>query len=104
MENSKSLINSPFILGCIITIIAASISLLLNNWSIIERISGTLGIICFVMAGVLIGAFTGGRQQRANFFMTNKKDRIRKDKVANYMILLGLPNIIGALIGFLMKK
>lgn len=104
MKKNKRLINRPFTLGSIIFIILVLASLLLNNWNIVITISGILGGICFGITAISTGIFVSGNKQRVNFYMMKKEDRIRKDKVATYLFLLGLPNIIGALIVVMIKR
>ncbi|SKC84893.1 DUF5316 domain-containing protein [Maledivibacter halophilus] len=104
MKKNKRLINRPFILGSLILIIVVIISLILNDWNIIITISGSLGSICFIIAAALLGVFVSANQQRANFNMTENKDRIKKNEIATYLFLLGTPNIIGAVIVIINSK
>lgn len=104
MEKNKKIVNRPFILGIIIFIILVLASMLLNNWNIVIAISGVFGGVYFGITAISTGIFVSGNKQRVNFYMMKKEDRIRKDKVATYLFLLGLPNIIGVLIVVMIKR
>lgn len=48
------------------------------------------GVVCFLITGLLSGAWTTGYQQRGNFYADSKDDRTSKRKVANGFFLAGI--------------
>lgn len=61
-----------------------------------------VGVICIIISGIIIGAWTGGEQQRANFHSETKDQRDFKTKISMFSCLVGLISIgLAALIYFL---
>lgn len=94
----------PIILGFILMFISIFIGKILSNWMLTIKISGILGLICFVLVGALNGSFLSGDRNRANYVIDTKQDKIIKMKVTIFSLAVGLPNIILAVIVFLLIK
>nr|WP_280524853.1 DUF5316 family protein [Rummeliibacillus suwonensis] len=61
-----------------------------------------MGIICIVISGLSIGAWTSGSEQRANFFSETKEYRNSREKVGLYFGAIGvILLIIAALMWYL---
>ena len=61
-----------------------------------------MGIICIVVSGLSIGAWTSGPEQRANFFSETKQYRKSREKVGLCFGTIGvILLIIAALIWYL---
>jgi hypothetical protein len=60
-------------------------------------ISGTLGIICLLLAGIVSETFVSGDRARANYYTEHKKDRKKKFRYSYIFFLLGVPNLLVAL-------
>lgn len=58
-----------------------------------------LGVLCFFITGLCVGAWTSGDQQRANFHLEPKEDRKLKHKVAIWSALVGIVSF--AVVGLL---
>lgn len=74
------------------------IGIILSNWMLTIEICGVIGLICLGIAGLLNGSFVSGDRNRANYSFDTKEDKIEKSKIANFAIVVGLPNIILAVI------
>lgn len=71
---------------------------LLKDWMLTTKVSGTLGLICFAIAGILNRAFVSGDRNRANYSIEEKKERDNRLKISSYMFIIGVPNIIIAIL------
>ncbi|MFT4417146.1 DUF5316 domain-containing protein [Fredinandcohnia humi] len=61
-------------------------------------ISGTFGIICLLLAGIVSDSFVNGDHRRANFYTEDANDRKKKISYAIIFFLLGAPNLIVAVL------
>lgn len=89
------------ILGFIIMCSGIIIGMVLNNWMLTIKICGSIGLVCFGIVGVLNGSFVNGDRNRANYATDTVEDKLQKNKITNFAIAVGLPNIILAVIVFL---
>ncbi|MBS2968104.1 hypothetical protein J9317_04960 [Metabacillus sp. KIGAM252] len=48
------------------------------------------GIIGIIISGISIGSWTGGQQQRANFFSETKEHRVFRSRIAMFSGLAGV--------------
>lgn len=71
---------------------------ILNNWMLTIQISGIIGLVCFVIAGILNGTFISGDRLRSNYSTDKKEDRIRRSKITNFVLIVGSPNFILAVV------
>src|SRR5665647_2280880 len=94
----------PIILGFIIMCISIVIGKILNNWMLTIEICGIIGLICLGIAGLLNGSFVNGDRNRANSSFDTKEDKNNKNKITNFAVAVGLPNIILAVIVFLITN
>ena len=92
----------PIILGFIIMCSGIVIGRIWSNWMLTIKICGIVGLICFGVAGLLNGSFISGDRIRANSCIDITEDKIQRSKITNYVITVGLPNIMLAVIVFLM--
>lgn len=60
------------------------------------------GVVCFLITGLLSGAWTTGYQQRGNFYADSKDDRNHKKKAANGFFFAGIIFFIIAGVVYLM--
>ena len=89
------------ILGLIIMCSGIVIGIVLNNWMLTIKICGVIGLVCFCIVGILNGSFISGDRIRANSSIDTTEDKIQRSKITNFVIAVGLPNIIMAVIVFL---
>ena len=90
------------ILSLIIMCSGIVIGRVFSNWMLTVKICGILGFVCFCIAGILNGSFISGDRIRANSSIDTSEDKIQRSKITNFVIAVGLPNIILAVIVFLM--
>lgn len=88
------------ILGFILMCLGIFTGMVLNDWKLTVKICGTIGLICIGLVGLLNGSFVSGDQYRANQYLENNEDKLKKEKIISFAIALGLPNIIAAIIVF----
>ncbi|MEQ8155178.1 MAG: DUF5316 domain-containing protein [Clostridiaceae bacterium] len=74
--------------------VSVLIGIILNDWALTVKISGAIGLICIVVAGIASGSFVSGDRYRANDSLDTEEDRTRKNKISVLAILIALPNII----------
>ncbi|WP_323368658.1 DUF5316 domain-containing protein [Radiobacillus deserti] len=67
----------------------------------IPKVSGGVGILAMILAAVMSGVLTDGDRQRANFHTETPEDRAEKTTYALRLIVFAIPNILGAIIMFL---
>jgi hypothetical protein len=87
-----------FIVSLIVVVISVISGAILNNWKLTEQICGIIGLICLCTAGILSGAFISGDKSRANYTSQKEAERLQKTKFVKYLLALGLPNLIVALL------
>ncbi|KAB2331320.1 DUF5316 family protein [Bacillus mesophilum] len=58
-----------------------------------------MGILCILISGIFIGAWTDGKQQRANFHSETEEHRDFRTKIAMYAGLAGVISL--AISGFI---
>jgi hypothetical protein len=91
----------PIILGLIIMFIGIIMGMLLSNWMLTIKICGFVGLLCLGIAGLLNGLFVSGDRNRLNYAFDTKEDKIKKNKTTDFVFAVGLPNIILAILIFL---
>ncbi|WP_010283405.1 DUF5316 family protein [Bacillus timonensis] len=78
------------ILGIITSGLLLIIGLSTRQFETYSVISGTLGIICFLLAGIVSDSFISGNHSRANYFTENKSDRKKECDIPIYFSSWGL--------------
>ena len=63
-----------------------------------------VGIGLLVVSGLILGVFTTGPQQRANFFTTPEEDLRKKQKISTILALLAVVSFAIAYIIHLFSK
>jgi hypothetical protein len=91
----------PIILSFIVILIGIVMGKALNNWMLTIILSGVVGSICLGIAGIINGVFINSDRNRANYFYEAKEDRDKRDKITNFLFVVGFPNIILVVIVFL---
>ncbi|WPP39265.1 DUF5316 domain-containing protein [Bacillus sonorensis] len=82
---------------CLILIVA----IFTQDYGLIIKISGTIGVISILISGIFLGAFVNGDKQRANYFSETKEHRDTRTKVSTNILLLGLPHILASIAYFI---
>ena len=90
-------------LGLIVVVIVTLISFISGNWSVLLKVSGTIGVVSFLIAALLTGTFISGDQLKANWSSESKEDRDIRESRATKFFLFALPNFAGAIIYVVLK-
>lgn len=89
------------------TTVGASIALclgLLSGWGLAINVTGGIGIVLLLLAGILTGAFISGDRARANYMVESKENKDFKKKYSAVLFLCGLPFLIIALVIYVLTK
>ncbi|WP_077617267.1 DUF5316 family protein [Bacillus sinesaloumensis] len=86
------------ILGILTSGLLLIIGLSTQQFETYSVISGTLGIICFLLAGIVSDALTGEDRIRSNYFSENKKNHKKGIRCSYLFFLLGAPNLLVAVV------
>jgi len=89
------------ILSLIIMLSGIAIGGFLNNWTLTIKICGLIGLATLFISGVINGTFVSGYRDRDNYSIDTMEDNLQKNKISNFAIAVGLPNIILAVIVFI---
>lgn len=92
-----------FGIGVITAIIGLLIGLMINDWSMTVKVCGYIGGGCLVLVGLLNGAFISGDRNRANYYMETKDTRQEKERVTNNLLVISVPNIIVAILTYIVR-
>jgi hypothetical protein len=77
--------------------LSAVIALLLGfmySWQIAMKITGGVGAISWVIAGVFSGAFISGDRMRANDNIETMEDNKSRNKLTSIFFIFGIPHLI----------
>ncbi|WP_421617052.1 DUF5316 domain-containing protein [Brevibacillus sp. TJ4] len=72
--------------------------LLTNDLFFIVKLSGSAGLLCFLLSAVFTGSLNSGDRIRANDATESKEDRRTRRKWAIHLALVGLPNFMAAFV------
>ncbi|MFS0824199.1 DUF5316 domain-containing protein [Bacillus sp. 1P02SD] len=86
------------ILGIVTSGLLLIIGLSTHQFETYSVISGTLGIICFLLAGIVSDSFISGDRARANYYTESKQDRKKRIRYSYLFFLLGAPNLLVAIV------
>lgn len=68
------------------------------------KVTVGVGVISWLLAGILSGAFISGDRTRANNSIETTEDKRIRNKYSSELFLFGLPFLITALVIFLRTK
>ncbi|MEC0091975.1 DUF5316 family protein [Paenibacillus macquariensis] len=87
------------IIGTTIGVIIALFLGLVSDWELAIKVTGGIGVISLLLAGVLSGFFMiGDRTRAANHSFETTADRELRSKYSSVLFLFGLPFIITAIL------
>jgi len=92
------------IIGTTIGVIIALFLGLVSDWGLAIKVTGGIGVISLVLAGILSGFFMIGERTRANHSFETTADRELRSKYSSVLFLFGLPFLITAIIINLITK
>lgn len=88
----------PMGAGIMTLALVSLVSYILRDWSLVFKFSGIIGLISFLISGLLTGAFNSGDRIRANWTHEDSEDQDYRQKRASQLFLFGLPNLAGAIL------
>ncbi|RCX21445.1 hypothetical protein DFP94_102198 [Fontibacillus phaseoli] len=100
----KSLLTRTLFIGIVTCIIAAIFISLLSNGETAIKITGGAGLVSWLLAGLLSGAFISGDRTRANESIETEGDKRFRSKYSSLFFIFGLPWLATALVLYLMSK
>ena len=77
---------------------------LLNNWMLTIGICGVIGLMCMGIAGLLNVLFVNETRNRVNSLFDTKDANINKNSLTYFSFVVAVPNIVLAVILFLITK
>ena len=92
------------VIGLSVVVVAFLISALSNNYTLLYKITGAVGIISLVLSALLSGAFLDGDRLGRNLQSESKEDRKQRISQTNSILLIGLPNLLIATVCFFLMK
>ncbi|EST55115.1 hypothetical protein T458_11160 [Brevibacillus panacihumi W25] len=91
------------IIGLGLLIISTIWSLIANDLSLIVKLSGSFGVICLLLSAIFVGAMNDGDRIRSYDNLETKDDRRTRRKWAINLAIVGLPNLITAILILIFK-
>lgn len=70
----------------------------------VMKITGGIGVVAWLLAGILSGAFISGDRTRANESIETADDKKFRSKFSSVLFLTGLPFLIVALLIYLLTQ
>lgn len=104
--------HKSLIVSLLLIFIGVVIGYLQKDWYLIVDICGMAGLGSLAIAGLLNGAFSGfsngtafssERYKNYPIFDTKENNSIR-DQITNFLLIVGVPNIIVAIIAYTLLK
>jgi hypothetical protein len=92
------------IIGTIVNVVIALLLALISTWEMAMKVTGGVGAISWVLAGILSGAFISGDRMRANNNIETPEDNKSRNNLTSVFFIFGIPFLVTALIIFLITK
>lgn len=83
--------------GVLSLITIGIISLIFEDWSLVFKVSGTIGLVACLISALLSGVFISGDRVRGNWTHEDNKDKNIRQGWGSKLFLFGFPNIVGAI-------
>ncbi|MGG1674170.1 DUF5316 domain-containing protein [Neobacillus sp. NRS-1170] len=84
--------------------VALFISLISNDFTLLYKITGAIGIISLILSALLSGAFVDGDRLGRNLKSELKEDRNQRFSLTNSILLIGLPNLLISVVSYFLMK
>ncbi|GFZ31648.1 hypothetical protein CSC2_21740 [Clostridium zeae] len=100
------------ILSLILICIGVTAGFFQKNWYLTVKICGISGLACISIPGFLNGAFNGfikgsgisSDRHISHPFLDTKKDNLVRDKITNFLMVIGGPNVIAAIVVYVLTN
>lgn len=87
-----------FGIGTGIAVIVVVSALALGNWSLLFKLSGSIGLISMLAAAIFMGIFSSGDRIRANYSNETLEVSTKRRGLSTKLVLFGLPNLVASII------
>jgi hypothetical protein len=93
------------IIGTLVNVVVIALLLtLISTLEMVMKITGGVGTISWVLAGILSGAFISGDRTRANNNIETTEDNKSRNKFTSIFFIIGIPYLITALIIYFITR
>ncbi|MGE7768795.1 DUF5316 domain-containing protein [Peribacillus sp. NPDC096540] len=89
-----------FLVGIGIVVVALLISVFLSDFTLLYKITGVVALISLIMSALFSGAFVDGDRLGRNLQSESKEDRKQRFSMTNTILLIGLPNLLIAMVSY----
>lgn len=93
-----------FLLGILLAAIGTFVSFIVWGSEKVYMITGGIGILFIGISMVLSGSLVNGDKMRANFATETNRDRTKRNKFMFRTALIGIPNLLLALVLYLLSN
>ncbi|PLR78882.1 hypothetical protein CU633_03575 [Bacillus sp. V3-13] len=91
-------------IGIVLVIISILSAFILRDWTLLYKITGIIGILSLGVSALFSGAFVDGDRMGRNLYSENKDTKQARFFLTNRILLIGLPNIITAILTYFVIK
>jgi small neutral amino acid transporter SnatA (MarC family) len=94
-------------IGTVLMILAVSSTIIMRTFHIsvaIYSITGGIGCLCWSLAAIIMGILGRGDKIRADYYRDSDEEYSRRQQISWMLFLVGLPNIIAAVVIYLLFK
>ncbi len=89
-----------FFIGFVVSMLAVFIGFLRKDYNITFKITAGVSAVSLIISGILNGTFINSDRFRANLLSETKEDNNEKMKSLGYLLLFVIPNVVVAIIIF----
>ncbi|KQU16877.1 hypothetical protein ASG65_08130 [Bacillus sp. Leaf13] len=89
-----------FLIGIGIVVVALLISVFLSDFTLLYKITGVVALISLIISALFSGAFVDGDRLGRNLQSESKEDRKQRFSMTNTILLIGLPNLLIAMVSY----
>ncbi|MEQ8235161.1 MAG: DUF5316 domain-containing protein [Syntrophomonadaceae bacterium] len=87
-------------IGLLIFCIFGFVGLIANDTKLIVNLAGGASIVLIALAVIFSGSLGSGDRIRANYTHEDRGERQRKNQWTSSLLLIALPNVVGAILLF----
>jgi hypothetical protein len=92
------------LIGIAIVVAAFLVSVILSDFTLLYKITGTVAGLSLVIGALFTGAFVDGDRMGRNLHSESREDRNQRFLFTNSILLIGLPSILIAAISYFLIK
>lgn len=93
-----------FLVGIGIVVVALLISVFLSDFTLLYKITGVVALISLIISALFSGAFVDGDRLGRNLQSESKEDRKQRFSMTNTILLIGLPNLLIAMVSYIVMN